>query len=164
VNEEEIGSRTSACAVGVSVTSSPSSTTVGLAALTRGRVSPSTIPPPMSSRHETYGVLPEKLMSGRVELLTPVEIGAPPLATSKCALVPVPTSRETNTWSTPATCSSQATHGTAATPGLIVPAATRGSSALAAGSEFNEQRASLAADSPQPPNPFVPFASSVALS
>src|ERR1700722_1986100 len=164
VNDEEIGSRTSACAVGVSATSSPSSTNVGLAALTKWPVKPFTIPPPMSSRHETYGVLPEKLMSGGVERLAPVEIAAPPLAISKCAPAPAPTSRETNTWSPPATCSSQATHGTVAAPGLIVPAAPRGSSALAAGAEFSEQRPSLAADSPQPPNPFVPLVSSVALS
>jgi hypothetical protein len=44
----------------------------------------------MSSRHETYGVLPENVTSGRVESFAPIEIGAPLLASSKC--VP-PTSR-----------------------------------------------------------------------
>ncbi len=119
--------------------------------------------PPTSSRHDTYGVLPENVMSGRVESPVPVEIGAPPLAISKCASAPVPTRCETNTCLTPPTCSSQVIQGEVGLAGFIVPAATRGFSASPFVSLFSEQRASVGADSAHLPILLVPLVSSVAL-
>ena len=87
-------------------------------------------------------MLPENVMSGRVELLAPPEIGAPSLASSKC--VP-PTRRETNTCMIPFWGpSSHTTNGTVGLAGFIVPAVTRGSSASAAVSLLSEQPASAA--------------------
>src|SRR6201995_2179274 len=77
-------------------------------------------------------------MSGRVDSTPAVEIGAPPLTTWKCG-VGVATNRDTNTWCTPPTVSSQVTQGAVALAGFIVPAATRGSSASLAGSLLSEQ-------------------------
>ena len=73
-----------------------SSTNVGLAALTKCPDDAVAVPPE-SLRHVTYGVLPENVMSGRVESLLPVEIGCPLLTGTNRAAVPVPTRRLTNT-------------------------------------------------------------------
>src|ERR1700744_2785147 len=100
-------------------------------------------------------------MSGRVELLAPLEIGAPSFASSKC--VP-PTRRDTKTCLTPLWGpSSHTTHGTVALPRVMVPAATRGYSASALVSLFRDQPASAVSDAAQPPKWFVPLASSSAL-
>src|SRR5437660_10236991 len=113
------------------------------------------MPTPMSSRQDTYGLLPENVMSGRVESLAPVEIGAPPLTISKCAPAPLPTRRETKICLTPSKSSSQATHGTVGLAGFIVPPATRGFSAsFLPGLLLSEHSASLSADSAQAPNPW----------
>src|SRR5262249_24091314 len=88
-------------------------------------------------------------MSGRVESPVPPEIGAPPLTSSKCAVLPLPTSRETNTCLTPPTCSSHATQGAVGVDGSIVPAATRGSSASDEGSLLSEHSASAAVEAAQ---------------
>ena len=140
MHDEEIGSRTSAWAVGVSGTSLSSSTNVGLAALTKWPTN-AFVPVLVCSRHVTYGVLPENVMSGRVESMPGVEIGWPPLTIWKCG-VGVATNRETNTWWTPPTVSSQVTHGTVGLAGFIVPAATCGSSASAVGLLFSEHACS----------------------
>ena len=116
---------------------------------------------PTCSRHHTYGVFPENVMSGRVEAPAPLEIAAPPLTIWKWAALPLPTSRETNTWLTPDTVSSQATQGTVGFGGFIVPAATCGSSALAAGSLLSEHCASLVPDAAQVPKAFAPLVSRV---
>ncbi len=80
-------------------------------------------------------------MSGRVDSTPAVEIGLPPLTIWKCG-VGVATNRDTNTWCTPPTVSSQVTQGAVGLAGFIVPAATRGSSASLAGSLFSEQACS----------------------
>src|SRR5689334_3033547 len=80
-------------------------------------------------------------MSGRVDSTPAVEIGLPPLTIWKCG-VGVATKRETNTWCTPPTVSSQVTQGEVGLAGFIVPAATRGSSASLVGSLFSEQACS----------------------
>src|SRR5690242_15442162 len=98
-------------------------------------------------------------MSGRVASPEPVEIGVPPLAITKLPVGP-PTSRETNTWCTPLTVSSQATHGVVGLAGFIVPPATRGFSASLLGSKFSEHADSAANDSAHPPNLLVPLVSS----
>src|SRR5437764_11462457 len=122
------------------------------------------MPPPMSSRQDTYGVFPENVMSGRVELLDPFEIGAPSLTSSKCAVAPLPTSRETKIWFTPRMSSSHATHGTVALAGFIVPAATRGFSAFPSGFLLSEHWDSFTSDSAHLPKPWRPVVSSVPLS
>src|ERR1700759_5364334 len=81
-------------------------------------------------------------MSARVDSTPGVEIGLPPLTTSKCG-VGVATNRETNTWCTPPTVSSQVTQGAVGLAGFIVPAATRGSSAPLGGSLFSEHACSV---------------------
>src|SRR5437763_731697 len=162
MQDDEIGSRTSAWAVGVSGTSPWSCTNV--AGLAKCPVKPFTVPPPTSWRQETYGVLPANVMSGRLASPVPVEIGAPPLASSKCALAPEPTRCETNTCSTPFTSSSHVTHGEVGLAGFIVPAATRGFSALPVGVMFSEHCPSFAADSAHLPSLFTPLVSSVPLS
>lgn len=93
MQEEEIGSRTSSCAVGVSGMFDASRTNVGLAELMKCPTNPLTRPPTFW-RQDTYGVLPENVMSGRVAL-APCEIGAPLLTIWKCAVAPTPTNRET---------------------------------------------------------------------
>src|SRR6202020_1136827 len=140
---DEIGSRPSALLEGVSGTSLSSSTNVGFAALMKWPANAFSTPPPVSSRHVTYGVLPEKVMSGRVESLAPAEIGLPPLTIWKCG-VGVATKRDTNTCLKEPTISSQATQGAVGFAGFIVPAATRGSSASSVGSWFSEQACSAA--------------------
>src|ERR671923_93275 len=100
----------------------------------------------MSSRQETYGVLPENVMSGRVESFAPTEIGAPAFASSKCE---PSTRRATKICFTPDRVSSHATHGTVGFAGFIVPAATRGSSASSAGFLLSEHLDSFASKSAQ---------------
>src|SRR5438270_13940646 len=103
----------------------------------------------MSSRHDTYGVLPEKVISGRVDGLEPSEIGAPLLTTSKCGEGLV-TSRDTRIWLTPlASFSSQVTQGAVGLAGFIVPAAMRGSAASLIGFLFSEQLPSDVASAAQ---------------
>src|SRR5215472_8840700 len=80
-------------------------------------------------------------MSGRVDSTPAVEIGLPPFTIWKCG-VGVATNRETNTWCTPPTVSSQVTQGAVGLAGFIVPAATRGSSASLAGLLLSEQACS----------------------
>src|ERR1700759_4631111 len=87
-------------------------------------------------------------MSARVDSTPGVEIGLPPLTISKCG-VGTATNRETNTWCTPPTVSSQVTQGAVGLAGFIVPAATRGSSASLVGSLFSEQACSAASEPPQ---------------
>src|SRR5581483_438595 len=84
------------------------------------------------------GVLRENVMSGRVASmpLTTVGSGCPPLATTKCAAAPAPTRRETKMRLCAPDDACHTTHGTVGLPAVIVPAATRGSSASAAGSAF----------------------------
>src|SRR5204863_4753389 len=89
----------------------------------------------------TYGVLPENVMSGW-SASTPelsVASGSPLFAILNCPL----TNRETKIRSCPPVVSCQATHGTVAPPTAIVPPATRGSTASAFASAFNEHPASL---------------------
>src|SRR5581483_9770720 len=81
-------------------------------------------------------------MSGRVDSTPAVEIGLPALTIWKCG-DGVATKRETNTWCTPPTVSSQVTQGAVGLAGFIVPAATRGSSAPLVGSLFSEQACSI---------------------
>src|SRR5262245_9729559 len=100
-----------------------------------------------SSLQDTYGVLPETVMSGRDESAAPREIGWPLLASSK--LLPSFTSRATKICLTPRTVSSQATHGTVALAGFMVPPATRGSSASCSGFVLSEHRSSFSVDLPQ---------------
>src|ERR1700722_20261659 len=92
-------------------------------------------------------------MSGRVAPLAAVEIGAPPLASTNFAAAPAPTSREKNTCCAPGAPSSQIAHGTVGLAGFIVPAATRGSSASAAGLAFSEHAFSFPTLCPQKPPP-----------
>src|ERR1700730_4404187 len=106
----------------------------------------------MSSRHDTYGVLPENVMSGRVESFVPIEIRAPLVTSAKRARAPGPPSCETNTCLTPPRTSSHATHGTVGLAEFIVPAATRGFSASLAGVLLSEQCSSFATDIAQAPN------------
>src|SRR4051812_16578589 len=126
-----------------------SSTNVGLAALTRWPTNPTCVAPTVC-RQVTYGVLSLKVMSGRVAP-EPVETGWPPLASWKRAAAPAPVRRDTKTCGTPETISSHTTHGTVAVPGVIVPAATRGSSASTAALALSEHAASLAWLVPQLP-------------
>src|SRR5581483_3589350 len=87
-------------------------------------------------------------MSGRVDSTPEVEIGAPPLTIWKCG-VGVATKRETNTWCTPFTVSSQVTQGAVGLAGFIDPAATRGSSASLVGSLFSEHFCSASSEPAQ---------------
>lgn len=103
----------------------------------------------VSSRQVTYGVLPENVMSGRVESLFAVEIGLPALTIWKCG-VGVATNRDTNTCLCAPTVSVQVTHGAVGLAGFIVPAATRGSSASAPGLLFSEHACSADWDVAQP--------------
>src|SRR5689334_24412585 len=84
-------------------------------------------------------------MSGRVDSTPAVEIGLPPLTIWKCG-AGVATKRETNTWCTPPTVSSQVTQGAVGFAGFIDPAATRGSSASLVGSLFSEQPCSMVSE------------------
>src|SRR5436305_2070993 len=97
-------------------------------------------------------------MSGRVALTPLGEIGLPPLASTKWL---PSTRRDTKIWWIfGLVSSSQTTQGTVAFAEFIVPAATRGSSALWLGSLLSEHFASLASDSAQAPNLFAPLVSS----
>src|SRR5436305_10516766 len=122
---EEIGSRTLAwpapLPVGVSGTSDSSRTNVGFAAFTKCPAN-ARVPAAVSSRHVTYGVLPENVMSGRVDSAPGVEIGLPALTIWKCG-VGVATKRETKTCLTPPAVSLQVTQGAVGLAGFIVPAA-----------------------------------------
>src|SRR4051812_6712810 len=101
-------------------------------------------------------------MSGRVESFAPSESGCPRLASSKWS---PPTRRDTKICFTPLMSSSQTTHGTVGDPLVIVPAATRGSSASLDVSLFSEQSFSAESDAMQLPEvvstcaglPEVPF-------
>src|SRR5207248_5896437 len=115
-------------------------TNVGLAAFTKWPTN-ALVPVLVSSRQVTYGVLPENVMSGRVDWTPAVEIGFPPLTIWKCG-DGVATNRETNTWCTPPTVSSQVTQGAVGLAGFIVPGATRGSAASLAGSLLSERACS----------------------
>ena len=90
-----------------------------------------------------------------VRRASPCAIGWPPLAMTKRAAAPAPTRRETKTSLSsglpPAGPSSHTTHGTVGLPAVIVPAATRESSASASGFAFSEQPASAAAFAPHGP-------------
>src|SRR5919201_2737607 len=152
---DEIGSRTSAWEVGVSGTLLSSSTNAGFAGLTKWPTKPLSTPPPVSSRQDTYGMLPENVMSGRVEGFESSEIGWPLLTSSKCAVEPLPTRRDTKIWCVPPRSSSHVTHGTVGLAGFMVPAATRGSSAPAFTFLLSEQPSSAGLDRPQAPPPAV---------
>jgi hypothetical protein len=90
----------------------------------------------------------EKVMSGRDESLTTVEIGWPSFISSKWS----PTRRETKIWWIPDPLSSlQVTHGTVVPPGFWVPAATRGSSASWPGARFSAHLSSASWEEEQPP-------------
>src|SRR4051794_26145673 len=106
----------------------------------------------MSLCQETYGVLPENVMSGREASTVGFETGFPPFRSSKWL---PPTRRETKMPCLPdGRSSDHATHGTVGLPGTSVPAATRGSSASLDGSAFCEQASSatwVAAQAPAPP-------------
>src|SRR6185437_3248401 len=103
-----------------------------------------------------YGVSFAKLMSGLVALVFPVETGLPPFTIWKW--VPF-TSRATKIWKVLWTCSDQTTQGTVATPAVIVPAATAGSSASAVALLLSVQRFSLAFDARQGPAPVAEVSS-----
>src|SRR5450755_1574740 len=103
----------------------------------------------------TYGVLPENVMSAR----SPVPTGWPPLAITNRAAAPAPTSRATNTsllFGVAALPSSHTIHGTVGLPAVIVPAATRGSSASFVGSWLTEHCCSAVVELAQLPNCLPP--------
>jgi hypothetical protein len=60
MHDDEIGSRTSACAAGVIDTLLASRTNVGLVGFTKWPRKAWSTPPPVVSRHETYGVCRER--------------------------------------------------------------------------------------------------------
>src|SRR3954468_15591882 len=96
--------------------------------------------PSTLSVHVVYGSLPANVMSGRLESLTVLEIGWPPLNSSKWL---PPTRRDTKIACVPEPVSSlHTTHGAAVPPGTSDPAATRGSSASWPGTAFREQASS----------------------
>src|SRR5690348_11023452 len=93
-------------------------------------------------------------MSGFVESRCGLEIGAPPLNSSKWL---PPTSRDTKIACLPfPTSSDQVAHGTVGVPAVSVPAATRTSSASWAGSAFSEQASSAATEAAHAPKPLGP--------
>ena len=106
-------------------------------------------------------MLPENVMSGRVESFAPIEIGAPLLASSKC--VPADEPRDEDLLDAGHTSRPTRPTEPSAFAGFIVPAATRGSSASAVGFLFSEQSASAVSDAAQPPKWLVPVVSSSAL-
>src|SRR4051794_28052322 len=106
--------------------------------------------PATDSCQEMYGMWPENVMSGRVESLIVLEIGAPALKTSKWS---PPTSRDTKIAWLPLPCvSDHTTHGTVGEPAARLPVATRGSSASLVGALLSEHAASAVALSAHGPN------------
>ena len=97
----------------------------------------------LAPRHVRRVARERDVGAGRLDCL-PVEIGWPPLTSSKRAAAPVPTKRrDEHLVHAAPTSSSHATHGTVGLAGFIVPAATRGSSASSVGSLFSEHACSV---------------------
>ena len=136
VQVEEIGERRSA--------GRPPATPLGVSSWNTGAVAALEVADERASARRPsrcqlmYGTLPENVMSGCVESLTVFEIGWPLLNSSKWS--PPPGARRRSRACRRRSSSSHATHGAVVPPGVSVPAATRGSSALRSGARFRRRR------------------------